>query len=102
LVSKILTPQTERNSLSDGEFKTANEATRYFAWNIRKNAARTIVQGNKVNLDGKIVGQRAVFLLKTHEKTKPWVVMWTEEAYFYAVYAPTLSCAEEVERQSRH
>jgi hypothetical protein len=92
----------EKLFIYHGEFKSADEATRYFDWNIRRRAARAIKQGQKTNRDGNIVGRRAQFLGKSPGKTETWVVMWTEEAYFYAVHAPTLECALEVERLSQH
>lgn len=86
----------------DGEFSTPDEAIRYFQWNIQQWAAPGITQGQKANRDGKTVGRRAQFLGKSQEKTKTWVVMWTEGAYFYTVHAPTIECALEIERLSQH
>ena len=87
----------EKLVIRDGEFRTPDEAARYL-----DRAERVITNGKKVNDKGKTVGRRAEVLLKSDSKTKTWVVAWTEEAYFFAVYAPTLECALQVEKQSQH
>jgi hypothetical protein len=92
----------EKLVIRDGEFRTPDEAARYLDWSMQNRADRVIANGKKVNRQGKIVGRRAEVLLKSDSKAKTWVVAWTEEAYFFAVYAPTLECALQVEKQSQH
>lgn len=89
----------ENVSVHHGYFDTADEATRFFEWTLDKRAAQIVVQGEKMR-DGKTVGRRAEYLLKTDNKTKTWVVMWTDAAILSLVYAPTLECALEVEKPS--
>lgn len=86
----------------DGEFRTPDEAARYLDWSVQSRADRVITHGTKVNREGKTVGRRAEVLLRSDSKTKTWVVTWTEEAHFFAVYAPTLECALQIEKESQH
>src|SRR5205807_2119784 len=54
----------ENVSVHHGYFDTADEATRFFDWTPDKRAVQIVVQGEKVR-DGKMVGRRAEYLLKT-------------------------------------
>ena len=92
----------EKLVIRDAEFRTPDEAARYLDWSVQNRADRVITNGKKVNREGTTVGRRAEMLLKSDSKTQTWVVAWTEEAYFFAVYAPTLECALQVEKQSHH
>ncbi len=86
----------EKISILSGYFKTANEANRYFDWNL-KGFSKVTTQGDKADHDGKTVGRRAELLMKSKQKT--WAVMWTNGQTFRVIYAPTLECALEVEKQ---
>jgi hypothetical protein len=87
----------EKISVRSGYFNTADEARKYFDWNLER-AAHVVTQGDKTDRDGKTVGRRAELLLKSGQKT--WAaVMWTYGDMFRVVYAPTLDCALEVEKQ---
>jgi hypothetical protein len=88
--------------IQDGEFRTPDEAARYLDWSVQNRADRVITNGKKVNREGKTVGRRTEVLLKSDSKTKTWMVAWTDEAYFFVIYAPTLECALQVEKQSQH
>lgn len=82
------------------EFSNTREAQRYFDWSLERKAAQIIKQEGKADRDGKTVGSRAEFLLKSDAKVTEWEVMWTNEVHFILISAPTLECAQEVERQS--
>lgn len=91
----------EKVAIYHGEFRTADEANRYFDWYLKKRPAHVIKQEDRVGPDGKIVGRRAEFLLTSEGKVKTWAVMWTDGVHCIEVTAPSLECAQEVERQSK-
>ena len=88
----------EKLTIRDGQFATPGEAATYFEWNMRNRVSQVITQSDKTNRDRKTVGRRAEYLLESGDKTKTWVVMWTDGATFVAIYAPTLKCALEAEK----
>ncbi|HET9697466.1 MAG TPA: hypothetical protein VFP40_11410 [Terriglobales bacterium] len=90
----------EKVTVYNAQFSTADEAERYFDWTLKKKAARIFKQENRNDRDGKSVGRRAEFLLKSDPKTKEWEVIWTDQFHFVLVSAPSLECAEEIYRQS--
>jgi hypothetical protein len=92
----------EKVIIYHGQFRTTDEAKRYFDWMFKRNkrkAAQVKSKGDKTDRDGKTVGRRAEFLLKDEEETE-WIVMWAQGVHFILISAPTIECAEEVERQS--
>ena len=92
----------EKVDIYNGEFKNADEARRYFDWNLRNRAAQVVTQGNKLDLDGRIIGRRAEYLAKSETKEKAWIVMWTNGEHFHLVSAPTLECAVALEKECRN
>jgi hypothetical protein len=90
----------EAAAIHRGYFKTADDARRYFDWNLDKRAGKIIARGDKPRSDGKPVERRAEYLLKSDKESRTWVVTWTDAEVVTIVYAPTLECALEIEKQS--
>jgi len=75
-------------------FTTAEEASRYFQWNLER-AARVSEQGQNTNVNGKHFGRRAVLLLKTNA----WQVMLTGGNTFRSFTASNRQILLEFEKQ---
>ena len=90
----------EKVTVYHAQFRRASEAERYFDWILKKDAAQIIRQEGKTDLEGKVVGRKAEFLLKSDGNVKEWEIMWTDNVHFILISAPTVECAEELERQS--
>jgi hypothetical protein len=91
----------EKVSITNGTFMGTGEATQYFDWKLESWAAQIVTQGDKADRDGKTVGRRAEYLLKSKGKAKVWVVMWTDEESFHLINAPTLEGALALEKLCR-
>ena len=59
----------------DGEFRSWEEAKRYFDWKVARSA-KILTQGIKINFKGKPVEYRAEVVLEPDQKQS--AVMWTE------------------------
>lgn len=79
-----------------GEFRTEDEATRYFDWSLAK-AAQVITKGDKLDRKGNHVGRRAEVSLKPDRSS--YAVMWTHGATFREIYAGDLAHAIALEKQ---
>lgn len=86
----------QRLSLKYGEFRTEDEARRYFEWSLEK-AAQVIKKGDRRDAKGKVVGLRAEVSLKSGQAA--YAVMWTEGAIFREVSADDLAHAVALEKQ---
>ncbi len=60
----------EKVAINNGEFTSAEEARRYFDWMLKSWAAESIRQGDKLNPDGKNVGRRAEFSVKSKKQKR--------------------------------
>lgn len=92
----------EQVEIHNGNFVNADQAKGYFDWNLQNRAAQVARQGDKPDPDGKTVGHRAEFLVKSETKEKIWVVMWTDGEQFHLITAPTLECARALEKLCRN
>ena len=92
----------EQAEIHNGDFVNADEARRYFDWNLENRTAQVLRQGDKPGPDGKTVGRRAEFLAKSETKEKIWGVMWTNGDQFHLITAPTLECARALEKLCRN
>lgn len=90
----------EKLFLSHGEFRSADEAKRYFDWMLKRQTAQSIQQGDKTDHDGNIIGRRAEFVLNSEDKEKAGIIIWTQGVHVILVSAPTLACVQEFERQA--
>ena len=79
-----------------GEFRTEDEATRYFDWSLAK-AAQVITEGDTVDRKGNHVGRRAEVSLKPDRSS--YAVMWTHGAMFREILAGDLAHAIALEKQ---
>ena len=95
-------PDGEKVVIQNGRFRNADEARRYFDWILGEWAAQAVVQGDKIDRDGKTVGRRAEYLAKPGKsKARMWIVMWTDEESFHLINSPTLEYVIALERQCR-
>jgi hypothetical protein len=79
-----------------GEFRTEDEATRYFDWSLTK-AAQVITEGDTLDRKGNHVGRRAEVSLKPDRSS--YAVMWTHGAMFREILAGDLAHAIALEKQ---
>jgi hypothetical protein len=86
----------ERMHAENGEFRTREEAKRYFDWKVARSA-RILVQGIKTDSKGKSVGYRAEVLLAPDQKES--AVMWTNGAIFRQIISRSLADAMELAKR---
>ena len=93
----------EKVVINNGHFGNTEEARRYFDWMLEKWTAQNVVQGEKLDRDGKTVGRRAEYSVESKGKNKRfWVVMWTEKEGFHLIHAPTLESVIGLEKLCRN
>ena len=80
-----------------GDFRTEDEATRYFDWSVAK-AAQVITEGDTLDRKGNHVGRRAEVSLKPDRSS--YAVMWTHGATFREILAADLAHAIALENQN--
>jgi hypothetical protein len=80
----------------DGEFRTREEAKRYFDWKVARSA-KILAQGIKTDSKGKSVGYRAEVLLAPDQKES--AVMWTNGAMFRQIISKSLADAMELAKR---
>lgn len=79
-----------------GEFRTEDEAKRYFDWSLAK-AAQVITEGDTLDHEGNHVGRRAEVSLKPDRSS--YAVMWTRGAMFREILANDLAHAIALEKR---
>jgi len=76
-------------------FATADEANRYLDWRLKSDGE--IKKQGPNTIAGKLVGRRAVVLLKTNG----WEVIWTYGSTFRSFTSVELSVALELEKRNK-
>jgi hypothetical protein len=86
----------EKLTVRYGEFRSAEEANRYFEWNAAKSF-KILTRGTKYGSKGKSVGLRAEVLLEQGKAQS--AVMWTNGTMFRVIIAKSLASAVELEKK---
>jgi len=78
-------------------FASSAKAKDYFAKQLGK-AAKIIERKDKLDAEGKVVGERSEILLRINaEKTIP-AVLWTDGVKFHEIYSPTRESILKLEK----
>jgi len=75
-------------------FETASEADHFFDWNLER-VSKVTERGDLKDRAGKVIGRRAVALVKS----STWEVVWTYGSTFRSFVSSDLAVALEFEKQ---
>lgn len=89
----------ETLTVQGGEFSSAQEAKRFFEWNMQR-ASRTVAQSTLMDSNGKLLGYRAELILNMDGRSCV-AIMWTSGARFKVILAPSFTNATELEKRYR-
>lgn len=77
-----------------GDFRSAQVTREHFESNATTDAATLIERGNKLDEQGRRIGERVVTVFKGSEAIR---ISWTEGDIFWSVQAPSLQLARKFE-----
>jgi hypothetical protein len=86
----------EKLTAMDGQFRSPEEATRYFEWRVAR-CLKVLKRGVRTDSKGKLVGYRAEVLLAPDQKQS--AVIWTDGGTYFEIFSSSLADALELEKR---